>query len=367
MEGNHLPIEETQGRAPQTNYRPAECLQLAQIDVATGKIAVSKTPDKSKRDEWSEGGVVSLLEVYESKWLLRNRAKLKGSDWDDIARQVSDRNSGTKTLKTPNQCKNKIESMKKRYRAESSGANNSGLGSSWQFYGRMDGLLKGANCSQAKGGVGCPNGGGELGVGCTNGGGELGMQDLPKVEVDESEHVLKQVADVARPKIVTGTQNCETVEIEAEGHMQGSNQDDGSNTLPNIRKDSRGTDSDVSTPRSKVANAGDGSGKVNLLKRKKSSNGDVAESIRLLAHSILKIEQARVEMYKDSERLRAEAEIRRGEMELKRTEIIAKTQLQIAKILSRRPHGRRNHSESSSLRADPTALPVRMNTEGKKG
>ena len=39
-------------------------------------------------------------------------------------------------------------------------------------------------------------------------------------------------------------------------------------------------------------------------------------------------------LYKDSERLRAETEVRRGEMELKWMEVIAKTQLQIAMLLS---------------------------------
>ena len=40
----------------------------------------AKGPNESKRDEWSVDGVVFLLEVYEAKWLLCNRAKLKGSN-----------------------------------------------------------------------------------------------------------------------------------------------------------------------------------------------------------------------------------------------------------------------------------------------
>ncbi|KAK8574592.1 hypothetical protein V6N13_034161 [Hibiscus sabdariffa] len=69
--------------------------------------------DRLKRDEWSEGVVSSLLEAYESKWVLRNRAKLKGHDWEDVARYVSARANCTKSPKTQTQCKNKIESMKK--------------------------------------------------------------------------------------------------------------------------------------------------------------------------------------------------------------------------------------------------------------
>ncbi|KAM7508485.1 hypothetical protein LguiA_018938 [Lonicera macranthoides] len=64
-------------------------------------------------------------------------------DWEEIALQVSTRTS--LVVKNPNQCKNKIESMKKKYRLESAAAasKNSNLPSSWQFYARMDQLLKG--------------------------------------------------------------------------------------------------------------------------------------------------------------------------------------------------------------------------------
>ncbi|XP_008789713.2 trihelix transcription factor ASIL1-like [Phoenix dactylifera] len=291
--------------------------------------AAPRGPDKGKRDEWSESGVLCLLEVYESKWLLRNRAKLKGSDWEDIARQVSARCSGMKGHKTPSQCKNKIESMKKRYRAESAAAHEPNSRSSWQFYARMDGLLKGTpNCSaQPKSHH------------------DINLQALPKVEN----------------------------EVEVMGRLQDSNQDDASNTSPvdgeavkndNVdKKESRG-DSDGSAPRSKAANAEDKAGRDgNPSKRRKESGNEVADSIRLLAESILKVEQAKMEMYKDSERMRADAEIKRGEMELKRTEIIAKTQLQIAKLFAKKSQGRSSKTEGSSLRTEFDMLPTRDGTD----
>lgn len=101
--------------------------------------------DRLKRDEWSEGAVSSLLEAYETKWVLRNRAKLKGHDWEDVARYVSSRSNSTKSPKTQTQCKNKIESMKKRYRSESATAD----ASSWPLYHRLDLLLRGNGPSPA--------------------------------------------------------------------------------------------------------------------------------------------------------------------------------------------------------------------------
>ncbi|CAN6896346.1 unnamed protein product, partial [Brassica oleracea] len=79
-----------------------------------------------------ERRVSSLLEAYDTKWVLRNRAKLKGQDWEDVAKHVSSRASHTKSPKTQTQCKNKIESMKKRYRSESATAN--GSSSPWKCF-----------------------------------------------------------------------------------------------------------------------------------------------------------------------------------------------------------------------------------------
>lgn len=313
----------------------------------TGENGLSKTPDRTKRDEWSEEAVYTLLDAYESKWLLRNRAKLKGNDWEDVAKQVSTRSSGIKSHKTQSQCKNKIESMKKRYRSEAASTCNPGSGpSSWPFFSRMDGLLRCSTMPQARPSGVCVDTGGQPALT------DLGLQALPKVEIGDSEMVVFKRVQEIQPnpgEFVEGNLNILTV-VEPEGQMQDSNQEDGSNTLPN-RKESAALDSDTSTPRSKVANVGEGSGKGQSSKRRKNSSSEVAESIRSFADSILKLEQAKMEMYKDSERLRAETEVRRGEMELKRTEIIAKTQLQIARLLSGKRGKQKLANKNSALKS----------------
>ena len=48
-------------------------------EIAEPKIRYPKYPptgagDRLKRDEWSEGAVSTLLEAYEAKWVLCNRA-----------------------------------------------------------------------------------------------------------------------------------------------------------------------------------------------------------------------------------------------------------------------------------------------------
>ncbi|KAJ1290796.1 hypothetical protein BS78_02G270600 [Paspalum vaginatum] len=304
-----------------------------------------------KRDEWSESGIVRLLEAYEAKWLLRNRAKLKWSDWVDIAREVSAHCAddaaaagkppgGGNSAKTPNQCKNKIESMKKRYRAESAAVARAGpaaAGPSWRFFARMDGLLKGptAACS------------GQVQQAELASSIDLGAPAKPEAEVEAD--FATQLRDVV-PGAFSDLMNIDT---------NGAVPDKAEKVDNSVQKESRAADSDanVSPPRSKLANEDiEEVDKVwDRPKKRKSTEFDIAKSIELLASSFLKIEHARMEMYRETERMRVEAEIKKGEMELKRTEIMAKTHLQIARLFAKKlkqSNGKTGGSSSVSAEVD---------------
>ncbi|KAI4984500.1 hypothetical protein ZWY2020_017130 [Hordeum vulgare] len=326
-----------------------------------------------KRDEWSESGISRLLEAYEAKWLLRNRAKLKWSDWVDIAHDVSAHCSSSSsdhaskpgaaaggTAKTPNQCKNKVESMKKRYRAESAAATRAGVagaasasgGPSWRFFGRMDGLLKGP-----------------ASAGCS---GQPQPQPQPQAEPTCDGMVLLRASLKAEPEVDAEADVALQQPPDTAGLSELLNADaNGSATVKAVdqathkdKESSRAADSDaanVSSPRSKEIEANDdGAEEVDGTPRKrKGPELDVARSIELLASSFVKIERARLEVYRDTERMRAEAEVKKGEMELRRTEIMAKTQLQIARLFAKRLKecvGSRNGGSSSE-----------MDTPAKKG
>lgn len=339
---------------PSSNRCPMD--GLTDADVAPLAAAAAPQQQQQKRDEWSESGISRLLEAYEAKWLLRNRAKLKWSDWVDIANDVSAHCSsesaaagkpGGSSAKTPNQCKNKVESMKKRYRAESAAAARSGPGAaanaagpSWRFFGRMDGLLKGPGAGSS----------GQVQAELSNGV-DLRVPPAkaePEVEVEGG--LLRQLPD-AGPSALS-----ELVNADGNGFAT----ERAEKVDCSMQKDSRAVDSDanVSSPRSKEAKEDvEEVGKVwDMPKKRKSSEFDIGKSIELLASSFLKIEQARMEMYRETEKMRVEAEIKKGEMELKRTEIMAKTQLQIAKLFAKRLKECSRTGGSSSVAADVDTL-----------
>ncbi|KAK4770589.1 hypothetical protein SAY87_031121 [Trapa incisa] len=300
--------------------------------------------DRLKRDEWSEGAVSTLLEAYESKWVLRNRAKLKGHDWEDVAHIVSSRANSTKSPKTQTQCKNKIESMKKRYRIESAAD-----ASSWPLYPRLDMLLRGTAVTPVATTLTPPQQ-------PPRPWSQPFFTGPPSVEMMEPLRppLPLQLPPVRHPPPPPpppprtvhnslGSNGVDSVPAKEDGvGTKASDQE----------SDKSPTESDSSTPAIYSHNNQDhgvknklkkATMKMKKKKRKKKKKKEttavggtlkMAQSMRWLAEAIVRTEQARMETMKEVERMRMEAEAKRGEMDLKRTEIIASTQLEIARLLA---------------------------------
>lgn len=274
--------------------------------------------ERLKRDEWSEGAVTTLLEAYESKWVLRNRAKLKGQDWEDVAKHVSSRSNSTKSPKTQTQCKNKIESMKKRYRSESASSDVS----SWPLYSRLDLLLRGT---------------GQLSTTTLNNNQGLVLLEPPLVMSHAQEEVHQPLApSTVVPPPITTAQNShgsngvdklvkeDELETKSSDHIANKNPLETDSSTPALYSEK---DEQRSKKRRMRA-------ENNNNKRQKKETMGIAESIRWLAEVVVRSEQTRMDTLKEIEKMRVEAEAKRGEMEIKRTEIIANTQLEIARIFA---------------------------------
>ncbi|KAK9128995.1 hypothetical protein Syun_017792 [Stephania yunnanensis] len=329
-----------------------------------GGVGVGVGGDRLKRDEWSEGAVSSLLDAYESKWVLRNRAKLKGNDWEDVARYVSSRVNSTKSPKTQTQCKNKIESMKKRYRSESAAA-AADASSSWPLFHRLDLLLRCRSTNNNN--PSPPNTTSTPPILTTTSHPPIAILDQPPILVQPTPPALSMAPPPPPPPppallIHQNSHESNGVELPSnkETLVEGGV---GSKALEDHESDrvSMDMDMDSSTPMSETVkdkmmktNKEQKVERINKRRRKKArrrirdNEEDLAGSIRWLAEVMVKAEQSRLEMIKEVEKMRVEAEAKRGEMDLKRTEIIANTQLQIAQILA--GNNASNKSIDSALR-----------------
>ncbi|KAL9402790.1 hypothetical protein Peur_006639 [Populus x canadensis] len=115
---------------------------------------------RKDREEWSDAAISCLLEAYTEKYNQLNRGNLRGRDWEEVAEAVSERGGSNK--KSVEQCKNKIDNLKKRYKVELQRI--SGSGSSWHWFKHIEAIMGNA-CNGKSGGGGESDGGGGGGSG----------------------------------------------------------------------------------------------------------------------------------------------------------------------------------------------------------
>ncbi|CAD5178136.1 unnamed protein product [Musa acuminata subsp. malaccensis] len=97
---------------------------------------------RKDREEWSDTAIGSLLDAYTERYEQLNRGNLRGRDWEDVATIVSERCNKQKVGKSVEQCKNKIDNLKKRYKVECQRLSIGGLPTShWPWFKKMEQIV----------------------------------------------------------------------------------------------------------------------------------------------------------------------------------------------------------------------------------
>lgn len=92
------------------------------------------------QSEWSAEAVSCLLDSYAEK-LVRGRGFLRNSDWEEVACTLNAREH-SRGPKSVRQCRDKVDSLKKRYKLEKKKAADSGCSLvSWPLYGKIDEMM----------------------------------------------------------------------------------------------------------------------------------------------------------------------------------------------------------------------------------
>ncbi|XP_044462002.1 trihelix transcription factor ASIL2-like isoform X2 [Mangifera indica] len=97
-----------------------------------------------REDCWSEEATSTLVDAWGQRYLELNRGNLRQKDWQDVADAVNALHAHSKkTHRTDVQCKNRIDTIKKKYKVEKGRvtSSNGTLTSSWPFFERMDALI----------------------------------------------------------------------------------------------------------------------------------------------------------------------------------------------------------------------------------
>ncbi|GKU92155.1 hypothetical protein SLEP1_g5922 [Rubroshorea leprosula] len=96
-----------------------------------------------REDCWSEEATGTLIEAWGQRYLRLNRGNLRQKDWQEVAAAVND---GAKSRRTDVQCKNRIDTLKKKYKVERAKPSPS----KWPFFQRLDYLIGANNSSGTK-------------------------------------------------------------------------------------------------------------------------------------------------------------------------------------------------------------------------
>lgn len=130
-----------------SSSNPNPTTSTTEAESSSGQETASQRGDYRKdREEWSDTAIACLLEAFTEKFNQLNRGNLRGRDWEEVAEMVSERcgtGGGNKsTYKTVEQCKNKIDNLKKRYKVELQRITSSGLGAShWHWFKKLEVIL----------------------------------------------------------------------------------------------------------------------------------------------------------------------------------------------------------------------------------
>ncbi|OIW14085.1 hypothetical protein TanjilG_11431 [Lupinus angustifolius] len=106
--------------------------------------ATNPRPLPVREDCWTEEASSTLVDAWGRRYLELNRGNLRQKDWQDVADAVNALHAHSKkTHRTDVQCKNRIDTIKKKYKIEKArvASSNGVVSSSWPFFERLDALI----------------------------------------------------------------------------------------------------------------------------------------------------------------------------------------------------------------------------------
>ncbi|XP_062105865.1 trihelix transcription factor ASIL2 [Humulus lupulus] len=97
-----------------------------------------------REDCWSEEATFTLVEAWGDRYLALKRGNLRQKHWQEVADAVnSDHCDGVRSRRTDIQCKNRIDTLKKKYKIEKTKVfeSDGSYVSPWPFFARLDALI----------------------------------------------------------------------------------------------------------------------------------------------------------------------------------------------------------------------------------
>ncbi|KAF5741690.1 trihelix transcription factor ASIL1-like [Tripterygium wilfordii] len=99
--------------------------------------------------DWNEHETFVLLDAWGDRFLQRGRKSLRAEEWQEVAGKVS---AVSDIERTDTQCRNRLDTLKKKYKKEKLRLTEVGGDSKWVYFKKMDMLM---SSSAQQGGISC--------------------------------------------------------------------------------------------------------------------------------------------------------------------------------------------------------------------
>ncbi|XP_074572749.1 uncharacterized protein LOC141829227 [Curcuma longa] len=102
-------------------------------------VAPSKPPARILPTEWSEESTFVLLDSWGDRYMQNGRKSLRPDQWSEVHKKVL---QSSRVHRSDSQCRNRIDTLKKKYRKEKAILTADGKsGSKWVYFKKMDALM----------------------------------------------------------------------------------------------------------------------------------------------------------------------------------------------------------------------------------
>lgn len=112
-------------------------------DAKTESALLKQAGGREPATEWSEAATAVLISAFREKFHALDRNNFRSKDWGEVAKQVNTHCANEKTHKTQEQCRMKVDSLKKRYRQEKDKLAGN-VPCKWPWFEALDELIGGS-------------------------------------------------------------------------------------------------------------------------------------------------------------------------------------------------------------------------------
>ena len=124
-----------------SSYEFAPRVPPAPSSAATPSAPRLSFGGRNSLTDWTERETFVLLDAWGERFLQRGKKSLRSEEWHEVAEKVSE---VSKIDRTETQCRNRLDTLKKKYKKEKLNSTAGGT-SKWVYFKKMDLLLSSSN------------------------------------------------------------------------------------------------------------------------------------------------------------------------------------------------------------------------------